>query len=81
MSIESSAKYKKYWKEAGENPDTAGEKILDRIVTEKGKESLLAVIYIDGNNMGKQVHECLRGKASCLECVNELRRFSGRREI
>ncbi len=78
MSIESGAKYDKYWKEAKANPDTAGEKLLDRIVTEKGKESLLAVIYIDGNNMGKQVHECLRGKRSYRECVNELRRFSGR---
>lgn len=78
MSIESSAKYEKYWKEAGENPDTAGEKILDRIVSEKGKESLLAVIYIDGNNMGKQVYECLKGKTSYPECVNELRRFSGK---
>lgn len=28
---------------------------LDDIVTEKGRESLLAVIYIDGNNMGTRV--------------------------
>ena len=36
MSRESAAKYDKYWKEAGADPDTAGEKLLDRIVIKKG---------------------------------------------
>lgn len=76
MSIERAAKYDKYRKE--EHGDAAGEKILDRIVTEKGQESLLAVIYIDGNNMGAQVQECLNGKESYEDCVTELRRFSGK---
>lgn len=29
--------------------------LLDNMITEKGRESLLAVIYIDGNNMGVRV--------------------------
>ncbi len=79
MSLERAAKYDKYRKEAAIQGDMAGEKVLDRIVTERGKESLLAVIYIDGNNMGAQVQQCLKGKESYEECITELRRFS--REI
>lgn len=71
LSIERLAKYKKY-----EEEEDDSEKILDKIITEKGEESLLAVIYIDGNNMGQQVQECLEGKESYEECVTELRRFS-----
>lgn len=75
MSIERAAKYCKY--RSGNQGDMEGEKILDRIVTEKGQESLLAVIYIDGNNMGAQVQECFNGRESYEDCVTELRRFSG----
>lgn len=76
MSLESAAKYDKY-REEEKRGEAAGEKILDRIVEKKGEESLLAVIYIDGNNMGAQVQRCLEGKESYEECVTELRRFSG----
>lgn len=76
MSLERAAKYDKYDQEVKRQGDADGEEILDRIVTERGKESLLAVIYIDGNNMGAQVQECLGGKESYEECVTELRRFS-----
>lgn len=76
MSLERAAKCDKYLKEVAEQGDVIGEKVLDEIVTERGKESLLAVIYIDGNNMGAQVQACLEGKESYGECVTELRRFS-----
>lgn len=76
VSLERAAKYNKYQKEARAQGAAIGEKILDNIVTEKGRESLLAVIYIDGNNMGAQVQACLAGKESYEECVTELRRFS-----
>lgn len=52
------------------------QKILDRLVTEKGEESLLAVIYIDGNNMGAKVQDL---NADCLDydhAVTNLRIFS-----
>ena len=77
MSLEQAAKNDKYREEAKRQGDMVGEKILDRIVTQKGEESLLAVIYIDGNNMGAKVGACLEGKESYEECVTELRRFSG----
>jgi len=77
MSLECAAKQDKYREEAKRQGDMVGEKVLDRIVTKRGEESLLAVIYIDGNNMGAQVQACLEGKESYDECVTELRRFSG----
>ena len=64
MSLEQAAKNDKYREEAKRQGDMVGEKILDRIVTQKGEESLLAVIYIDGNNMGAKVGACLEGKES-----------------
>lgn len=76
MSLEQAAKHDKYREEAKAQGDIVGEKILDRIVTKKGEESLLAVIYMDGNNMGAQVQDCLEGKNSYEECVTKLRSFS-----
>lgn len=52
------------------------EKILDNLVTQKGEESLLAVIYIDGNNMGAKVAEYNKNRKTYEECINSLRRFS-----
>ncbi len=49
---------------------------LDSIVSEKGKNSMLAVIYIDGNDMGSKIRECTKGKNSYPECVDALRQFS-----
>ena len=37
-------------------------KLLDNMVTEKGQESLLAVVHADGNNMGIKIAEMLKGK-------------------
>ena len=33
--------------------------LLDEAVYEKGEDSLLAIVYIDGNNMGEQLKGCL----------------------
>lgn len=55
-----------------------GSRLLDNLITEKGEESLLAVIYIDGNNMGAKVDNCLdAGDDKSYEtCVKALRKFS-----
>ena len=79
---ESLAKEIKYLKELENRGEEIGEKVLDRIVKEKGEDSLLAVIYIDGNNMGAKVQACCvdKNKGKKLEsyedCVKALRNFS-----
>lgn len=50
-----------------------GEKDLDKLVTRKGEESLLAVVYIDGNNMGAKVQNVLGTETSYDQCVKKLR--------
>lgn len=63
------------WKK-DDQADEMQEYILDNLVTEKGKESLLAIIYIDGNGMGAKVQECLNGCTTYEECIQRLREFS-----
>ena len=62
VSLESKKKYEKYSqieKNGKEDRQIQGSRLLDELVTKRGEESLLAVIYIDGNNMGAQVEKCL----------------------
>lgn len=76
-STETNAKLKKYWKEASNPGYEMGETVLDNIVAEtKGKDSMLAIFYIDGNAMGAKVQACLNGKKNYDDCVNLLREFS-----
>ncbi len=63
VSYESRQKYKKYEEVISRNNKDSmieGDRLLDELITKKGEESLLAVIYIDGNNMGAQVERCLK---------------------
>lgn len=53
-----------------------GEKDLDKLVTRKGEESLLAVVYIDGNNMEAKVQNVLGTETSYDQCVKKLRETS-----
>lgn len=88
VSCESKRKYEKYEKvtgdKAGYDREVEGVRLLDEMITKKGEESLLAVIYIDGNSMGAKVEQCLNGlkkpdgqpDKSYSACVRELRRFS-----
>lgn len=86
VSRESSRKYSKYAEviKSGEG-DQYDEKILDGIVKEKGSDSWIAVIYIDGNNMGAKVQGLLKHPADgtdkkvCYEdAVRSLREFSSK---
>lgn len=90
LSKESIAKLIKFYSEKGkidkksEENLTESEKslygknedILDNLVTEKGKDSQLAVVYIDGNNMGAKVQAATSDVRSYEESVNVLREFS-----
>lgn len=76
VTRESKAKYQKYAEEYEKNRIDDWTVVLDQIVEERGRESHLAVIYIDGNNMGNKVQICCNNCKSYEECVRELRRFS-----
>ena len=45
-------------------------------MTDKGNDSTLAIIYIDGNNMGKKVKDATDGKTDYTSGINALRDFS-----
>lgn len=51
---------------------------FDDMVTEKGRESMLAVVHIDGNNMGKRIGELMqeKGKGGYKEAVQCSRKIS-----
>lgn len=49
---------------------------LEELVWEKGDDSLLAVIYIDGNDMGNKIAKCTADKSDYSSCVKALRQFS-----
>lgn len=78
LSKESLMKYKKYYAmdDTAEYCTKSGEKYLDKLVTQKGEESLLAIVYIDGNGMGAKVEKETEGKKSYESCVSALRNFS-----
>lgn len=48
---------------------------FDKMV-DKGNESLLAIIYIDGNSMGEKLRDMTRGADSYAAGINALRQFS-----
>lgn len=49
---------------------------LDDLAADKGRESILAAIYIDGNNMGAKLMQALGENHDYDRCINTLRRFS-----
>ena len=51
-------------------------KYLDKMVTRKGEESLLAIIHADGNNMGIKIQQLLKDKNGYDECVDLMRKFT-----
>ncbi len=51
------------------------EEVLDNII-EKGNDSTIAVIHIDGNNMGAYFSEQLRGEAYYSKAIAKIRKIS-----
>lgn len=49
---------------------------LDSLLLKKGDSSILAVIYIDGNDMGNKIKICTENKDDYPQCINALRKFS-----
>lgn len=52
------------------------EKILDNMVTKKGDNSTLAIIHIDGNNMGKRLMKIMEKKVNYKEAIETIRNIS-----
>ncbi len=52
------------------------EKILDNMVTGKGDNSTLALIHIDGNNMGKRLKEIMEDKEDYPQAIATMRSIS-----
>lgn len=68
---ESLLKLKHYKKEENRKED-----ILDNLVKEKNDNSFLAMIHIDGNNMGKRIQKIMKGKESYADAVKTMRVIS-----
>lgn len=77
LTVENRAKRRKYIEccQTGMKSEI-DEKVLDAIAPEKGKDSHIAIIYADGNNMGAKVKRITEGKTTYEECIKVLRDFS-----
>ncbi len=51
-------------------------KILDHYVTEKGRDSTIAVIHMDGNNMGLRIRRLLEKEKKYEDAVTRMREIS-----
>ena len=51
-------------------------KIFDNYVLQKGVDSTLAVVHIDGNNMGLRIKGLIKDKKDYVSAVNEMRNIS-----
>lgn len=58
------------------NREYLQEGMLDKLVSKKGEDSMLAVIYIDGNGMGAKVERVTGGLTKYDDAVGALRGFS-----
>ncbi|MCR5530869.1 MAG: hypothetical protein K6F26_03360 [Lachnospiraceae bacterium] len=89
LTREAARKYKKYEEvvKSGKKTDEFDEKVLDHIAKDKGTDSWIAILYIDGNNMGAKVQnafqDCLKEEEkncpvaiSYEKAVKTLRSFS-----
>ena len=75
LTAEAILKRREYKKHFSRNSELGTEN-LDSLVDEKGKDSILAVIYIDGNDMGNKIQKCTEGKNDYPGCIQALREFS-----
>lgn len=76
LSQESVRKLEAYEENNSDKNDELSAIYLDDLATDKGRESLLAIIYIDGNNMGAKLMQALGDEHSYDSCINALRCFS-----
>lgn len=76
LTLENVAKRAKYKEVCSNNSDELNENILDEIAPQKGVDSHIAIIYADGNNMGKKVIDKTKDCKTYEESIRALRDFS-----
>lgn len=52
------------------------EKRLESLITEKGVDSTVAVVHLDGNNMALRIRELIKDKKTYADAVSAMRRIS-----
>ena len=57
-------------------PKDEDEKVFDKMITEKGDNSTLAVCHIDGNSMGKRIQHIMSGIKSYQDAIRAMRNLS-----
>lgn len=62
----------KHYKKAEDKKDD----LLDNLIKEKGENSFLAMIHIDGNNMGKRIKKIMEHKTDYKDAVKTMREIS-----
>ena len=72
MSDESYSKYEG----ARKIRDKKEVRVFDEMITDKGKESLLAVVHCDGNNMGVKIRAMLNNEHNYDHAVEQMRLFT-----
>lgn len=75
-TVEGTETYLKRKERLKSDPEDKERRYLDSYVTEKGKDSMLAVVHIDGNSMAMRIKSVLSGGTSYEESVDTMRRLS-----
>lgn len=52
------------------------EKIIDSYITKKGVDSNIAIVHIDGNNVGLRIRDVIQDETSYEEAINHMRQIS-----
>lgn len=72
LCSESTQKLMQYY----EMMQQGNEKYHDNLITEKGKQSIIAVVHIDGNNMGIRIQELMEHYKTYESAVKKMRTIS-----
>lgn len=75
LSKERLLKLKQYFVKY-QNKSDVGEKRHGKLITEYGKDSTIAVVHIDGNNMGMRIRDLLQEVKDYSEAVKRMREIS-----
>lgn len=76
MSTESALKMDAGLKKRNLDGTSEDDRILDSYITKKGKDSMIAVVHIDGNNMGNRIRRILENRKTYVAAVNAIREIS-----